>query len=82
MPRLRKTENDLANEYFRKRVAQQRIEFGISVPELANAMQRSMRTVYNRLEKPEDMTLKEFRAIAQKLHFTADEVARIVGVEL
>jgi hypothetical protein len=79
MPKVRMTDAEKQNLYFAKLVKIKRIQYDVSMDELAIAMQRTPKTVYVRMANPDDMPLKEFRAIVRKLHLTEEEIACIVG---
>lgn len=49
--------------------------YNISRAELAAAMRVSQRTLENRMADPEQLSLREMRAIAKKLHCTIAELA-------
>ena len=77
MPRLRLSAADLEN-----RTIIATIKYGMEMthiepPELALAMQTSVKTVYSRFKHPESFRLEELRRISDKLHIPLEQL--VVG---
>ena len=53
----------------------------ISVEQLAKMTRISKRTLYRRLNEPEDMTLRELKRVSQALNLTEDEMKGVIGWE-
>lgn len=57
------------------------IRSGVSVEQLSKMTRISKRTLYRRLNEPEDMTLRELKRVSQALNLTEDEMKGVIGWE-
>jgi len=57
------------------------IRADVSVEQLAKMTRISKRTLYRRLNEPEDMTLRELKRVSQALNLTEDEMKGVIGWE-
>jgi hypothetical protein len=80
MPKLAQTAEQKADEHFRRIVKSKQILSDVKTPVLALAMRRTTKCYYDRMAKPETLTMKEFRAIVRKLSLSAEDVCKIVGI--
>ena len=79
MPKLRKTENETKNDFLRAYIAKNMSLQGISNKKaLAEKIGISDRCMYYRLNRPENFTLAELRRLTNTLHFTPEEVSKII----
>jgi hypothetical protein len=80
MPKLAQSSEQKADEQFRRIVKAKQILMDVKTPTLALAMRRTTKCYYDRMAKPETLTLKEFRAMVRKLNLSTSEVCQIVGI--
>ena len=74
MPKLKKTDEERANEALTALIEYKMDLYGISKESLARKIDRHWRTVYTRFERPGSWTLEELRAAQKALHMTNDEI--------
>ncbi len=77
MSRLKRAYYSRLNETMVRKVRAAMVEYGVSVEDLASAAHICPATLYNRFHRPEQIQLKELRAIADKLHMP---LPKLLGV--
>ena len=79
MPRPKKTEAQEKDLLLRALIEKNKVLLGIHDNEtLAKKLMVCPRTMYNKLDRPETLTLEELRRLCSILHFTEEEKKAIM----
>lgn len=81
MPKLRKTDAEKQNAYLLGTISKQMYVLDISRFQIAACMGVKEKTYYNRLKKPENLSLGELRSIIHKLHIPKEDMLSALGYE-
>lgn len=80
MPRVKIPETEIANRRTRAAITHNMEYYGITEQEMAKALHCTVRTIQNKRNRPESMSLPDIRAWAKLLKFTDEQLIEFVGV--
>lgn len=81
MPRLRISSEEQSNKHFKIAIARQKAVMEMTDQELADSISLSRTTIWRIKQNPDGCSLKEFRLLAKKLHWTQEDICNILGVK-
>lgn len=81
MPKLKPTELELQNRRTRAAIEHNKKLHAIEDKDIAKALGVTIRTVQNKENRPETMSMHDIRMFCKILKFTDDQIAELVGMK-